>query len=272
MDFLRRFVPLVGQLGTYKRSLLKQDLSAGLTVGVMLIPQGMAYALIAGLPPIYGLYAALVPLVVYAIFGSSRQLAVGPVAIVSLLVAAGVAPLANGNVEAYIGLALLLSLMVGIIQFGLGLARAGFLTNFLSHPVLSGFTSAAALIIGFSQLKHLLGIDIPRSNYVHSILINAIVQTSEIHLATVSIGVASIVSLLMFGRWRPSFPSALVVVAATTLLIWALDLASAGVKIVGDVPGGLPTPVIPAFDIDGVRVLLPAALTISLVGFVESIA
>ena len=272
MEFLRRFVPLTGQLASYERPLLKQDLSAGLTVGVMLIPQGMAYAMIAGLPPIYGLYAALVPLIVYAIFGSSRQLAVGPVAMVSLLVAAGVAPLANGDVEAYIGFALLLSLMVGIIQFGLGMARAGFLTNFLSHPVLSGFTSAAALIIGFSQLKHLLGIDIPRSNYVHSILLSAISQFSDIHAATVAIGAASIVALLLSSRRRPSFPGALVVVVATTILVWAIDLASAGVKIVGDVPGGLPTPVVPTFDFEAMRALLPAALTISLVGFMESIA
>jgi SulP family sulfate permease len=272
MEYLRSYVPLVGQLSSYQRSHLKNDLSAGLTVGVMLIPQGMAYALIAGLPPIYGLYAALVPLVVYAIFGSSRQLAVGPVAMVSLLVAAGVAPLANGDAEAYIGFALLLSLMVGVIQFGLGMARAGFLTNFLSHPVLSGFTSAAALIIGFSQLKHLFGIDIPRSNYVHSIILSAASQLSEIHLATLAIGVVSVVALLLFGRWRPSFPGALVVVVATTVLVWALDMASEGVKIVGAVPGGLPTPMIPAVNMDAVRALLPAALTISLVGFMESIA
>lgn len=272
MEYLRRFVPLLSQLGSYEKPWLKQDLSAGLTVGVMLIPQGMAYALIAGLPPIYGLYAALVPIIIYAIFGSSRQLAVGPVAMVSLLVAAGVAPLANGDVETYIGLALLLSLMVGVIQFGLGIARAGFLTNFLSHPVLAGFTSAAALIIGFSQLKHLLGVEIPRSNYVHSILLSAVSQFSDIHVATVAIGVTSIVALLLFGRWRPSFPGALVVVAATTVLVWAVDLASAGVQIVGAVPGGLPTPMIPTFGVEAIRALLPAALTISLVGFMESIA
>ncbi|MFC2085883.1 SulP family inorganic anion transporter [Bacteroidota bacterium] len=272
MEYLRRFVPLVGQLESYEKSLLRHDLIAGLTVGVMLIPQGMAYALIAGLPPIYGLYASLVPLVVYAFFGSSRQLAVGPVAMVSLLVAAGVAPLAGGDIEAYIGFALLLSVMVGAIQLGLGLARAGFLTNFLSHPVLAGFTSAAALIIGFSQLKHLLGLDLPRSNYVHTILLNAWSQASDIHVATLLIGVASIVALLLFSRWRPGFPGALVVVAGTTTLVWAFDLTAAGVNIVGDVPGGLPSVFIPAIDFAAMRALLPAALTISLVGFMESIA
>ena len=159
MQRLASLFPIAEQLADYSRDKLQGDLSAGLTVGVMLIPQGMAYALIAGMPPIYGLYASLVPLVLYAFFGTSRQLAVGPVAMVSLLVAAAVGPLAGGDPSTYIGLALLLSLMVGVLQFGLGIARFGFLVNFLSHPVLSGFTSAAALIIGLSQLKHLLGVE-----------------------------------------------------------------------------------------------------------------
>lgn len=238
----------------------------------MLIPQGMAYALIAGLPPIYGLYSALVPLIVYAVFGSSRQLAVGPVAMVSLLVAAGVAPLADGNIDVYVGLALLLSVMVGVIQFGLGAARAGFLTNFLSHPVLAGFTSAAALIIGFSQLKHLLGVDIPRSHHVHTILFDAVSRIPEVHWPTVTIGVMSIAALMLISRWRPRFPSALLVVALATAGVWWLELHTSGVQIVGEVPRGLPSPTMPPTDFDAIRALIPAALTISLVGFMESIA
>ena len=145
---LSRFIPALEWGPKYDRSLLSGDLNAGLTVGVMLIPQGLAYALIAGLPPIYGLYAALVPIIVYAFFGTSGQLAVGPVAMVSLLVATGVSELAPTGSDDYVTLALLLALMVGVIQLALGLLRFGFITNFLSHPVLSGFTSAAALIIG----------------------------------------------------------------------------------------------------------------------------
>ena len=133
----------------------------------MLIPQGMAYAMIAGLPPVYGLYASTIPLILYALLGTSRQLAVGPVAMVSLLTAAGVATLAEPGSDTYIALAIALALMVGIIQFLLGAFRLGFLVNFLSHPVVSGFTSAAALIIGFSQLKHLLGISLPKGGHVH---------------------------------------------------------------------------------------------------------
>jgi SulP family sulfate permease len=238
----------------------------------MLIPQGMAYALIAGLPPIYGLYASLVPLVVYALFGTSRQLAVGPVAMVSLLVAAAVGPLAGGDTQAYIGLALLLSLMVGALQFVLGAARFGFLVNFLSHPVLAGFTSAAAFIIGLSQLKHLLGISIERSHYVHEILWTAVQKAGDVHGLTLALGLGSILLLVGLRAWKASFPGALAAVAATTVAVWAFDLADAGVAIVGQVPSGLPAPTLPPLNMGAVESLVPSALAIGLVGFMESIA
>jgi len=272
MSFLQRLLPLLSQLADYDRDQLRGDLSAGLTVGVMLIPQGMAYALIAGLPPIYGLYAALVPLVVYAFFGTSRQLAVGPVAMVSILVAAAVGPLAGGDAALYIQLALLLSLMVGLLQFGLGVARFGFLVNFLSHPVLSGFTSAAAFIIGFSQLKHLLGIDLPRSNFIHDILWAAVTHLNNVHGPTLALGLASIALLLALRWWVPSLPGALVAVAGATLGTWALGLHEVGVAIVGGVPSGLPAPSLPPLDWGYARELAPSALAIGLVGFMESIA
>ena len=176
---IKKFIPILDWLPSYQSQYLKGDLSAGLTVGVMLIPQGMAYAMIAGLPPIYGLYASTIPLLIYAIFGTSRQLAVGPVAMVSLLTAAGIGALAEGGTDTYISLAITLALFVGLIQFLLGFFRLGFLVNFLSHPVISGFTSAAALIIGLSQLKHLLGVDIERSHHVHEILISAVEKFSD---------------------------------------------------------------------------------------------
>ena len=272
MTFLQNFLPLLSQLSDYGRDELRGDLSAGLTVGVMLIPQGMAYALIAGLSPIYGLYASLVPLVLYAVFGTSRQLAVGPVAMVSLLVAAAVAPIADGNTQLYVGLALLLSLMVGVLQFGLGAARFGFLVNFLSHPVLSGFTSAAALIIGLSQLKHLLGIDLPRSNFIHEILWAAGTRIGNVHPTTLLLGLGSILLLVGLRRWNRSIPGALVAVVVTTVAVWALGLAQQGVAIVGGVPSGLPSPSMPPLDWGYVQQLAPSALAIGLVGFMESIA
>jgi SulP family sulfate permease len=162
--------PLPSWLKGYDQTIFRSDLVAGLTVGVMLIPQGMAYAMIAGLPPIYGLYASTLPLIIYAILGTSRQLAVGPVAMVSLLTASGIGVIAQQGTEEYIKLAILLALLVGAIQFLMGVFKLGFLVNFLYHPVISGFTSAAALIIGLSQMTHLFGISIQGSHHAHQII------------------------------------------------------------------------------------------------------
>jgi sulfate permease, SulP family len=272
MSLLHRWFPIARQLTGYDRDRLTADLSAGLTVGVMLIPQGMAYALIAGMPPIYGLYASLVPLVVYALMGTSRQLAVGPVAMISLLVAAGVGPLAGGDPQRYIELALLLALLVGVLQMAMGLLRFGFLTNFLSHPVLAGFTSAAALIIGASQLRHLVGVDLPNSNHIHAILAALVARLGAVDLLTLGVGVVAIVLLVAFKRWRPTFPGALAVVAVFTAAASFLGLEGAGLRVVGEVPGGLPLPAVPTLDLSAVAALLPVALAIALVGFMESIA
>ncbi|MBT8401058.1 MAG: solute carrier family 26 protein [Rhodothermia bacterium] len=269
---LKALFPPMQWVPEYDPEHLRGDLSAGLTVGVMLIPQGMAYALIAGLPPIYGLYASLVPLVAYALLGTSRQLAVGPVAMVSLLVAAGITPLAEPDSADYIALAIILALMVGALQLVLGLARFGFLVNFLSHPVLAGFTSAAALIIGASQLKNLLGVPIERSNYVYKIVASAIQQAGDIHVATVLIGIGSIAVLVLLRRWKPTFPGPLVAVVLTTVLVWATSAHEAGVSIVAAVPGGLPTPGLPAINLADLSQLAPTAIVIALVGFMESIA
>ncbi|TVP46081.1 MAG: solute carrier 26 family protein [Gemmatimonadales bacterium] len=284
MTFLARFFPLAAQLEGYDRSTFRSDLSAGLTVGVMLIPQGMAYALIAGMPPIYGLYASLVPLVIYGLVGSSRQLAVGPVAIVSLLVAAGVAPLAAGDPERYVALALLLALMVGVLQLGMGLLRFGFLTNFLSHPVLAGFTSAAAIVIGASQLKHLVGVDLPGTNQVLELGFALAARWQEVHVPTLLLGVVAIGLLVVLKRWRKAFPGALLVVAISTAAVAFLGWQDAGIRVVGQIPGGLPAPTLPfggtpgaegpaaLVDLGAMWQLLPVALTIALVGFMESIA
>lgn len=269
---LRRFVPMVGAVDGYGGNQLRGDLSAGLTVGVMLIPQGMAYAMIAGLPPIYGLYAALVPLLGYAVLGSSRQLAVGPVAMVSLLVAAGVAPLAGDDPARYVALALLLALMAGLIQLTLGLLRFGFLVNFLSHPVLAGFTSAAAIIIGTSQLKHLIGVNLSGSHHVQELIIEAGRRLGEVNGATLAVALLSIALLIGVKRWKKTAPGPLVVVVLGILITWGLSLSDLGVAIVGTVPGGLPVPSFPTLALSDMRGLLPVALTISLVGFMESVA
>ncbi|MGI9542789.1 MAG: SulP family inorganic anion transporter, partial [Cyclobacteriaceae bacterium] len=268
----KSYIPFFEWWPNYGQNHLKGDLTAGLTVGIMLIPQGMAYSLLAGLPPIYGLYASTVPLILYAIFGTSRQLAVGPVAMVALLIATGVGNLVETGSENYIALAILLALMVGAIQLLLGIFRLGFLVNFLSHPVISGFTSAAALIIGLSQLKHLLGIEIDRSNFIHEILINAYQHLSEIHIVTLLIGLAGIAIIILLKKWKPSFPGPLVAVVLGILIVYGFNLAPGGVKILQEVPEGLPAFALPNLSLTDMQALLPTALTIALVGFMESIA
>ncbi len=269
---INQFFPFTDWLLNYKKQNLQGDISAGLTVGVMLIPQGMAYAMLAGLPPIYGLYASITPLIIYALFGTSRQLAVGPAAMVALLIAAGVGEIAPTGSNEFIAMAILLALMVGVFQFLLGIFRLGFLVNFLSHPVISGFTSAAALIIGFSQLKHLLGMDIPRNNFIHKIIINAFDNINELHLYTFLIGISGMIIILLVKRFSKIVPGPLVAVVFGILTVYFLGLDAEGVKIVGTVPEGLPSFTVPEISLSNIQALLPAALVISLIGFMESIA
>lgn len=268
----KKFLPILDWLPSYEKSNLSGDLSAGLTVGVMLIPQGMAYAMIAGLPPVYGLYAAMIPQVVYAVFGTSRQLAVGPVAMDSLLVAAGVSALAAVGSEHYIALAILLSLMMGVVQVAFGLFRLGFLVNFLSKPVISGFTSAAALIIGFNQFKHILGVDLERSNNIFSILIDATNQISAVNIVSLAIGVGGIVLVKNIKKLHPAIPGALVAVVLGIMVVQFLGLSDYGVKIVGEIPVGLPEFSIPNVSSSDFQDLIPIALTLALIAFMESIS
>jgi sulfate permease, SulP family len=269
---MERWMPAWGWLRRYRRSDLRGDVSAGLTVAVMLVPQGMAYALLAGLPPVVGLYASTVPLLVYALFGSSRQLAVGPVAIVSLLTLSGVSALAEPGTQEFIALAALLALMTGIIQLVLGLLRAGFIVNFLSHAVISGFTSAAAIVIGLSQLRQLLGVPLASGHSVVGLLLEAVQRLGETNPWTFAIGLGSIAALVAARRVAPRFPAALLVVAAATIITYVFRLHERGVGIVGEVPGGFPAFAIPTFGTGTLLALLPVALTISFVGFMESIA
>ncbi|MGP4070129.1 SulP family inorganic anion transporter [Halobacillus sp. B29] len=259
-------------LFNYEKRHLKNDFSAGLIVAIMLIPQGMAYSMLAGLPPVIGLYASTIPLIIYALLGSSKQLAVGPVAMVSLLVLSGVSTMAEPGSGEYISLVLLLSLMVGVIQLSMGLLRLGFVVNFLSHAVISGFTSAAALIIGLSQLKNLIGVDLAGQKNIFIILSDAVTRISEINWTTFAIGIGSILLLVIFKKKAPQFPAPLVVVVASTLLVYFFKLEERGISIIKDVPDGLPALSVPAFNMDSVMALLPIALTISFVGFMESIA
>ncbi len=270
MRQLRKFFPVLQWLPYYRRAHLNGDLSAGFTVGVLLIPQGMAYALIAGLPPVYGLYAAIVPQLIYAIFGTSRQLSVAPVAMDSLLVAAGVSVMATEGTDTYIAFAILLAFFMGLFQLLLGVFRMGFITNLLSKPVISGFTSAAALIIGLNQLKYLLGIELEKSNRVYEIIWYTIQRLDETHWLTLVIGVVGIIVIYGLKQVSRKAPGALAAVVIGIVLVYTMNLHEKGVDIVKAIPEGLPAFTLPDFSLGRWGELVPLALTISVVAFMEA--
>jgi SulP family sulfate permease len=271
----------------YWREDLPGDLIAGLVTAILLVPQSMAYALLAGLPPQAGLYASILPVIAYGFLGSSRALSVGPVAIISLLVAAGLEPLAEPGSPEYGRLALGLALEAGLIQVGVGLLRLGFLANFLSHSVVTAFGSAAALIIAFSQLRHLLGVKIANTESFWLLLQRLWQSLEGVNWATLGLGLLSIALLVYAQRKLPAqlrrLPPLWVLILTkgaplgavflTTLLVWGLNLSErAGVAVVGSIPAGLPSLAFPWLSWAEWRALLPTALAISLVGFTESYA
>ena len=245
---------------------------AGITVAVLLIPQGMAYALIAGLPPIYGLYAALTPQIIYAFLGTSRQLAVGPVAMDSLLVAAGLGTLTLVQPTQYIQMAILLAFLMGAIQLLLGFFRMGFIVSFLSKPVISGFTSAAAIIIGLSQLKNLIGLSLPQSNQLHKVILALFEVKEPIHLITVIISTVSILFIVFIKKWNRKIPSAIIAVTIGVLAVSFFNLEEKGAAVVGVIPEGLPSFQLFNFDSILIKPLFPIALTLALVAFMEAIS
>ena len=269
---LKQLFPILSWLPKYSKKDLFDDLPAGITVGIMLIPQGMAYALIAGLPIEYGLYASLAPQIIYAITGTSRQLSVGPVAMDSLLVAAGLSAIAAIGSDRYVELAIGLALMMGCIQLLLGLLRAGFLVNFLSRPIISGFTSAAALIIGLNQISNLFGIEIPRNNQIQNFFYSTSENFSEIHIATLAIGLVAAALIILLSKYRNKIkiPATLIVVVLGILVVFGLELDQAGVAIVGVIPDGLPNFHVPTLNADDFYDLLPIAITLALIAFMEA--
>ncbi|WP_282117499.1 SulP family inorganic anion transporter [Cellulophaga baltica] len=269
---MQKYIPILKWLPTYDKRNLSKDLIAGLTVGIILVPQGMAYAMIAGLPPVYGLYAALFPVLMYMVFGTSRQVSVGPVAMDSLLVAAGLGALSIIGIENYVAMAILLAFMVGVIQFLLGVLKMGFLVNFLSRPVISGFTSAAAFVIIFSQLKHLLGAPIESSKMFHQLVINALNKFGESNLYDLAIGLSGIIIILVFKKINKKIPAILIVVILGILAVYGFNLEQYGVHVVGEIPTGLPIFSLPTIALENVLSLWPIALTLALVGYLETIS
>ncbi|MGB7183889.1 MAG: sulfate permease [Burkholderiaceae bacterium] len=284
---LKRYLPILGWLGHYNRKTAGADLMAALIVTIMLIPQSLAYAMLAGLPPEMGIYASIVPIILYSIFGSSTSLAVGPVAVVSLLTASAISNIASPGSEQYITAALTLALLSGIFLLAMGLFRLGFIANFLSHPVIAGFITASAILIAIGQVRHLLGVSASGHN-LFEIVVSLVGQLRHTSWLTLAIG-ASVVVFLFWSRRGMVAPlkklglsasnaaifsraAPVVAVAVTIVLAWSLGLGQHGVKLVGHVPAGLPGISKPSFSWDVWRSLALSAMVLSIIGFVESVS
>ncbi len=253
-------------------ALIKDDLLAGMTVSLVAIPQSLAYAQLAGVPAYYGLYAALIPTIIGAVFGSSRQLSTGPVAMTSLLTAASVAPLAGHGTELFYSYVILLALISGIFQVAFGALRMGVLLNFLSHPVLMGFINAAALIIGLSQLPALLGIPAKQSDHFILDVWHVVSHLNTLHGLSVGFGLSAIVALIAFKKYIPKYPGVLITVAVLTVISYFAGYADLGGKVVGDIPQGLPSLGMPTMDWKATVALLPAGFVIALISFMEAMS
>lgn len=267
-----KYSPLLTGLKNYSGQLFRADLLAGLTVGIMLVPQGMAYALLAGLSPIYGLYGALIPILLYALLGSSRSMSIGPVAISSLLLLAGISQIAEPGSADYISFVILTGMLIGLIQVVSSILRLGFLVNFLSHPVIIGFTSAAAIIITISQLRYLLGIEIPRTSSSIETLQYAITHLTQTHMPTFLLCLGGIILITIFKKISKKIPGALIAVGLSIAAVALLGLDQSGISVVKEVPSGLPAFQLPTLTWDNIRLVLPTVFTVTVIGIVESIS
>ncbi|AYE85490.1 SulP family inorganic anion transporter [Sulfitobacter sp. D7] len=284
---LAQYLPILDWGRRYDRGQFTGDLVAAVIVTIMLIPQSLAYALLAGMPPEAGIYASIAPIVLYAIFGTSRALAVGPVAVVSLMTAAAVGNIAEAGTAGYVTAALTLAFLSGAMLLALGLFRLGFLANFLSHPVIAGFITASGILIAASQLRHILGVE-GEGHTLVEILASLWAHLGEVNPITLLLGVTATAFLFWVrGGLKPLLlriglgsrmadigakTGPVLAIVGTTLAVWAFDLGSRGVAIVGDVPQSLPPLTLPSFSPDLLSQLFIPALLISIIGFVESIS
>lgn len=277
-DFFRQitqgFLPWKSWVGELRdKNTLRADLVAGITVALVLIPQSMAYAELAGLPPYVGLYASFLPPMVAALFGASRQLATGPVAVVSLMTAATLGPIASSSPEAYLAYAMILAILIGLIQFSLGMLRLGVIVDLLSHPVVIGFTNAGALIIATSQLGKLFGVDsVQADHHYETVYMTLLMAMEQTHYPTLIMGTIAIGIMVILKIFWPRLPNVLIAVLVTTLASWLLGYEEIGGKVVGEIPAGLPAMAMPSIDAEIVGQLLVSAFIISLIGFMEAIA
>ena len=260
------WVPGLAQFRGYQRDWLRGDVVAGLTVAAYLVPQVMAYATVAGLPPVVGLWAALVPLAVYAALGSSRQLSVGPESTTALMTATALAPLAAGDPGRYAALAAAAAVLVGAMCFVAGLVRLGFLADLLSHPVLIGYMTGVALIMIASQLGKVTGVSVEGEEFVEQIR-SFVEGLDELHWPTIILAAAVLVVLLVFAWLTPRLPGPLIAILAAAVVVSIFSLDRNGIKVVGHIPSGLPTPGLPAISTADLMTLLIPAAGVAMVAF-----
>ena len=267
-----KIFPFLSWLRQMTLDKLRADLVAGLTVALVAIPQSLAYAQLAGLPPYYGLYAAMIPTAVGALFGASAQLSTGPVALTSLLTAASIAPLAAAGSDQYVAYVILLALLSGLFQLAFGLMRVGVLMNLLSHPVLMGFVNAAAILITLSQIPALFGVRPPQLGHAVLDTWHILTHAFDSHGHSIVFSSIAIAALAAFRRYAPRLPGVLVTVALLTAASYAVDYAGSGGRIVGDIPSGLPGFALPAGNFDAWILLLPAAFVVAVISFMEAMS
>ncbi len=269
---MNRFFPFLNWLPEVNGFTVKSDLISGFTNAVIVLPQGVAFALIAGMPPIYGLYTAMVTPIIAAFFGSSMHLISGPTTAISLVVYSTLTPFAEPSGQQFIELTLLLTFIAGVIQWMLGVARLGTLVNFVSHSVIVGFTSGAAILIGFSQLKHVTGIDPGTSKFFISVVVHNVLNISEINFLVSGIALLTIVVALLSPKLSKRLPHLLIAMVVGSLASFILDGSSNGVKYVGLIPSNLPPFSVPRFTLESIQLLAPKAFAIAMLGLIEAVA
>ena len=283
---LNKFFPFLSWIHELKDpAILRADIIAGVTVALVLIPQSMAYATLAGLPEVYGLYIAFVPVFIAAMWGSSRQLGTGPVAVVSTMVATMLTPVVipmlgsdytqEEFLALYIPTAMFLTLLVGLFQLALGLMRLGAIVNFLSHPVIVGFTNAAAIFIGLTQISKIFGVEMPGGASDHFIsvrVLGVLENLKDTHLPTLLMGISAFAIMFLLKRFAPKVPGVLVAVVATTIISYQIGFEEMGGAVVGTIPEGLPGFAVPAIHIEVFYDLFISAIIIAMVGFMEAIS
>lgn len=287
MEMIQRFLPFLKWFPMDGET-IRADLIAGITVALVLIPQSMAYAQLAGLPAYFGLYASFLPVMVAALWGSSKQLGTGPVAVVSLLTAVAVGSALQSNlpegvssidamtqeqlIQFYVPLAVLLALLVGLFQLTLGALKLGVVVNFLSHPVIVGFTNAAAMVIGLSQLNKIFGVTKDRSDFFIGDIWGVLQQVGDTHLMTLFMGVLAFAIMMGAKQFMPKLPGVLLAVVITTVLSYMIGFQGMGGAVIGEIPEGLPAMKVPTINFEVLGILFTSAIVISMVGFMEAIS